>query len=270
MFKYIKIALLAVLTITLAIACQSDSTADQETTTQNQVAKDALSFGRATFNEISKSCVTDSVLCAKATVSYPTARGGDEGVAEKINATIRAAVASSVGLYGESDSIQLSPQAAAKVFVAEYDEYLAESKDAFAGWASETNGEVLYQDDKNITIELDIYAFTGGAHPNSYVRILNFATETGELIEPMDLIADTTALKQLAEKAFRAEREIAPDQDLQKEGFWFENGFTLPQEMGLVKDGLKLYYNTYEVAPYVMSSTAFVIPQAELKGMIKE
>ncbi|MFK7933998.1 MAG: DUF3298 and DUF4163 domain-containing protein [Saprospiraceae bacterium] len=269
MLKKIQLSLLVIsVTLFVMTACQNDPASGSTDDGGQMEALDTLSFGRATFKEISKSCVTDTVRCAEATVSYPTVRSANAAVAEQINTTLRSVVANSVGLFGEADSTKLKPREAAKAFVSEFDKFLEESPDYFTGWASETNGEVIYEDQDVLTVEMNTYAFTGGAHPNGYVRLLNFDLNSGALLESSNLVQDTTALKQLAEKAFRSARELEPTTDLKEEGFWFENGFTLPAEMGMTKEGLKLFYNAYEVGPYAMGTTEFTIPTTALEGIL--
>jgi hypothetical protein len=45
----------------------------------------------------------------------------------------------------------------------------------------------------------------------------------------------------------------------------FEGGkFALPENMGLTRDGVLLFYNSYEVAAYAEGETKFVIPYGKL------
>ena len=56
-----------------------------------------------------------------------------------------------------------------------------------------------------ITIAVDSYAFTGGAHGNSTITLLNFNPTTGNLYLKDDFINTSPGLIELVEKAFRSE-----------------------------------------------------------------
>ena len=79
-------------------------------------------------------------------------------------------------------------------------------------------------------------------------------------------MTDKNALRVLAEKAFRTERAEAFN-----EGFDFDETFVfdLPINFGLTETGILFYYNAYEVGPYALGSTEFVIPFAELGNLAK-
>jgi len=74
-----------------------------------------------------------------------------------------------------------------------------------------------------------------------------------------------------AEAAFRAARDLGPGDDLKAAGFWFEDGrFRLPDSFGLAPEGLLLRFDPYEVAPYALGETDFVVPRAALAGLVKD
>ena len=54
-----------------------------------------------------------------------------------------------------------------------------------------------------------------------------------------------------AEKKFRSEQNIAKDQSINENGFWFENDtFYLPESVGFTQDSLIFVYNQYDIASY--------------------
>jgi hypothetical protein len=154
---------------------------------------------------------------------------------------------------------------AADRFVASYDSFLVEmqteEQQFIPSWAFEADGQVLYKDSLHICIELPFYTYTGGAHPNSFTRILNFDARTGEEINILELIGDTVEFKLRAENEFRAPRGFDANVDLQEEGFFWGKDFFLPANMGIVEQGIYLVYDPYEAAPYAAGPTSFVAPQ---------
>ena len=241
-------------------SCKKNAASDDvETTTAEKPLQEVLSFSIESLNKQSKSCATDSTTCASIDISVPHARG--TAAADPINARITGALVEAIDM-GDVRSTGLDE--AAGRFVASYDSFLvemrAEGQEFISSWALETEGQVLYRDSQYICIELPFYTYTGGAHPNTFTKILNFDVHTGAEINVLDLIADTVEFKRLAEEAFRVAREFDPDTDLQDEGFFWGKAFFLPGNMGIVENGIYLVYDPYEAAAYAAGPTSFVIP----------
>jgi hypothetical protein len=53
--------------------------------------------------------------------------------------------------------------------------------------------------------------------------------------------------------------------DLTTEGFFWDGSFKLSENFAVEKEGLRFYYNAYEVAPYAVDPTDLVIPRSELR-----
>jgi hypothetical protein len=122
-----------------------------------------------------------------------------------------------------------------------------------------------------ITTSITEISALGGAHPNTNVIIVNRDAETGLLLELDDFLLDNARdeLMQKVETAFRNVHNLSAEASLTEAGFWFKEGFKLPENYGFVDDGMLFYYNTYEVAPYAMGKTEFVIPFYELEKIIR-
>ena len=67
----------------------------------------------------------------------------------------------------------------------------------------------------------------------------------------------------MVEQKFRKVYELADTASWQNNGFWFDDGFKLPQNMALTPDGLYLIYNQYEVAPYAVGTTELIVDADE-------
>ena len=77
-------------------------------------------------------------------------------------------------------------------------------------------------------------------------------------------------LHKLCEKHLRISRNISTEQNLEDEGFWLEKGkLPLPENIALTSHGLRLLYNSYEIAPYAMGQSDFTIPYDELTKILK-
>ncbi|HSE83277.1 MAG TPA: lysozyme inhibitor LprI family protein [Thermodesulfobacteriota bacterium] len=141
------------------------------------------------------------------------------------------------------------------------------------GWSVERDVEVIYNTPKVLSLSLSEYSFTGGAHPNSFINYASFNMATGEEIKLSDILINgyEADLNRVAEQEFREVREMKPDESLEDAGFWFENNkFSLNDNFAVTEEGLIFYFNSYEVAPYVMGPTEIVLNYEEFKHLIKE
>ena len=149
-------------------------------------------------------------------------------------------------------------------FLADYEEFMSEDPAFVMPWSIEVEGQVLFENKHLISVALHQYTYTGGAHPNTYTSIYMMDKENGKPLQLVDLQTASDTLLAIAEAAFRTEVEIGPEESLAEAGFFEGEDFHLPANYALVEEGLMLYYNTYEIAPYVFGATEVLIPRANL------
>ncbi|UZO82045.1 DUF3298 and DUF4163 domain-containing protein [Aquimarina sp. ERC-38] len=129
---------------------------------------------------------------------------------------------------------------------------------------------VHYQSVDLLTVEMDHYLFTGGAHGYEGVSFIHFNPQTGQELSINELFKNPKKIAQLCEKAFRVQNHISSEKSINSTGFNFENDqFYLPENIAFEKDSLLLYYNTYEINPYVSSNTLLKVPLSQLKDQLK-
>jgi len=137
------------------------------------------------------------------------------------------------------------------------------------GWEAKIKGSISYEDAKFITIILDSYLFTGGAHGYTSKRFLNFDKKKGTEMENSELFKNTEDFLVFAEEMFRKKENIPKNKSINYTGFMFEqDSFYLPENIGFTKDGLKLLYNPYEVASYTDGPIELVLPHTEIKKFL--
>jgi len=133
-------------------------------------------------------------------------------------------------------------------------------------WEAKIHAKVAYEDKKLLTIELNSYLFTGGAHGYGSTRFLNFNKRKGTELEDWELFDDTKDFQHFAESKFRLQEKIPQDQPINSTGFMFEkDSFYLPENIGFTEDGIKLLYNPYEVASYADGPIELTLPYKEVK-----
>lgn len=138
-------------------------------------------------------------------------------------------------------------------------------------WTAESKDTTLLNDGKYLTLEINGYTYAGGAHGSPTAAVATFDALTGKQLTWADLVNDQSTLKVLAENIFRTTRMdiFAPEDG--SEPFEFDETFqfALPQNYGLVAGGIYCHYLAYEVGPYAIGSTQFVIPFESLGSNFK-
>lgn len=261
----------------LVVGCfalvQCDNSSDGEVDTAAKgtaTASNLITFRSDTLFQASKQCALDSNQCAKVQLIFSYAESGPTQLCVDFN-RLQLKYLKEMMQDVESDK-QINNQSLADLmglFLADYDELLEEDLPFNMPWTMEIEGEILFQNDKFISVQLQQYTFTGGAHPNSFNTIWMLDKTTGEPLDFKGLEADTDTLLPIAEAAFRKTIELPITQTLADVGYFQDEAFSLPQNYGLVEKGLLLYYNTYEVAPYVLGPTEVLIPFSDLQLVFK-
>ncbi len=169
-----------------------------------------------------------------------------------------------IGYAGEPDNMPTLEEAI-KNFFDSHDE-VAKDFPEVPAYAAETKDTILLNDGKHLTLRISGYSYAGGAHPNSTTTVATWETATGNPVKVEDVVTDLKALQNVAEKKFREVRKEAF-----QEGFDFDETFVfkLADNIGMVKDGLYFCYVPYEVGPYVLGQTEFVIPFDEIRQILK-
>jgi len=64
---------------------------------------------------------------------------------------------------------------------------------------------------------------------------------------------------------------LKPDENLEEAGFWFNEGnFKLNDNFLITTDGLKFFFNSYEIGPYAIGTTELLIPFSRIKNILKD
>lgn len=207
-----------------------------------------------------KTCIGEE--CVSVDISYPVF--GDEKLQSLIERTIVQ------GMSFEEQPESLSLDSAVQGFMGKYIALKNEFPDAIS-WEYSMEVRVSYQSDSLLSLTFDSFSFTGGAHPNSFRSYLNFEKKKGEGISNYAMILDEEALLAKAELVFRKYHEVKDGMRLKDDGRFFLNEkdeFFLPAAIGFEPDSLVLYYNSYEIGPYVMGPTELKLPLSELAGIV--
>jgi len=146
-----------------------------------------------------------------------------------------------------------------------YTEMKTRYEDESASWEANIKGNVVFEDASLLTIELDSYLFTGGAHGYTSKRFLNFDKSKGKEVENWELFNSTEKFEVFAEAKFREQEAIPNNESINHTGLMFErDSFYLPENIGFTEEGLKLLYNPYEVASFADGTIELVLSHSEI------
>jgi len=198
-------------------------------------------------------------------VIYPKLNDASD-ITAKINIAIESAIAGHIAFFEEdTESLTLNDA------IAQFENRFISFKNDFEAdavpWEVIINSEVVFQSVYVITIAIDSYTFTGGAHGNSVITLLNFDPKTGDLYTQDHVIKTSPDFTALVKHYFK--KETASKTTDSSENYFFGEDFKLPENIGFNDEGVIFLYNTYELASYAQGITEFTIPYNEISKFIK-
>ncbi len=252
---------LIVLTATLSLVILSCTGHD----TAGEIEGIELSLDTVVIDTSAGDCEPDTTTrCAKIYISYPVVTGGvPDAVRDSVNRAIVDLAAPQMPGKG-----QAQVERAVEFFLRAFEESL---DDFNQSWRHRGEVAIRFSNDRMVCIRADEFSYTGGAHPNSESRIVMRSLNDGSVLTIDDLLVDNwrPAIEGIAEDHFRAANDIPDTVSLGEAGYWgFEDGFVMPENIGVNGVGVVFHYNAYEVGPYAAGATEFVIPFLAIEGFI--
>ncbi len=135
--------------------------------------------------------------------------------------------------------------------------------DHSASWILQRQVTILRNDSDILSLRMNEFRFTGGAHPSTTDHLLSFNRVNGKVLSFEDLFSDSLseALRSKGELLFRQLRSIPDTLSLEEAGFDFGSGrFELSRNFALLDSGFLFHYNAYDIAPYYLGATDLIIP----------
>ncbi|WP_298754065.1 DUF3298 and DUF4163 domain-containing protein [uncultured Psychroserpens sp.] len=202
---------------------------------------------------------------AEISIVYPKAEG-TEDIANRINSSIQNYIVKQINFSEDSQTKGSIDDAVAK-FNYEFSSFKNEFPNDAQQWEAFIDGEVTYRSPEIISIAINSYLDTGGAHGNTTVHFFNFDPQTGKLLTKKELISNTEKLSKLIEHKLidevKSKSGNEPVEDL-----FFGKDFQLPESLGYSDEGLIILYNPYEIASYAQGIIEFTIPFEEVNSFL--
>lgn len=204
--------------------------------------------------------------CPEVTVALPEAQGENK-VARNINAVLKEEVIAVLNYDSEKEVATI--EEAMESFKLQNQALNRQFKDEKGKWEAQIEGLILYQNEELLCVRMDCYTDTGGAHGFTYASWFVFELGRGELLLKEELFADLDGFMEIAEEAFREKEGLKKNESLSKAGLFFEGDrFRLPENIGVLEDGLLLYYNQGEVSSYIDGPIEIRLPYKALKNVL--
>ena len=213
------------------------------------------------------------------TVDFLTLEPADTSVAsERIREYLAkdriAAITSNMdsAVVASSGTKQLNEKNLFSLLLTTYTDFKKDFPEAPGCWQIDQKGDTVMVTSRIVAYKLDLFTFMGGAHPNSFREYVVFDRRTGDVLPPGHFVADSVALLQKAEAAFRKLEGLTQVDNLTAKGYFLnaDSTFFLPQNITFTREGVYLYYNPYEIAPYARGPIEFLLPYADLKGVVRK
>lgn len=171
----------------------------------------------------------------------------------------------------------LTPQEEANAFIENYKKDLkdiSENTDTlqlFFMYESQTNDSCLLNTPDLLVLSRYTFNYYAGAHGTYRTDFLNLDVKTGQVISLEQLFKpDFEKLLAVAiEKAIRKSFQIPTGQRLAEYGFW-TNELPLPDAFGLTREGLRVIYGLYNIAPYAMGEIDVTVSYQEIKALLRK
>lgn len=130
-----------------------------------------------------------------------------------------------------------------------------------------TKYEVTYNKNNILSIPINYYQYTGGAHGLTTKIPYNIDLVTSEPIKLSQLFKDGTDYQGKINKYIKEEIAKQPEQ-------YFNNGEDFKgvkekQDFYIANDGIVVYFQVYEIAPYVSGIREFKIPFSLIESDLK-
>jgi hypothetical protein len=204
------------------------------------------------FSEVNELYENNAVV----ELNIPKAEGNTEQ-SKEINKVIENHIANMLVFLEEpSDTLQLSY--AINKFDSEFKRFKEEFEESAMVWDASFDGEVTYQSSELISIAINSYVNSGGAHGNSNVTFFNFDA-SGKLLSFNDLFTNKSELTTKVKSYFEEETEGNTT------SYFFGEEFHLPANIGFNDEGVIFFYNVYEIASYADGITEFTIPFEDME-----
>jgi len=182
--------------------------------------------------------------------------------AHKINQTITNSIFTKAGLEDITDTT--SYKSFFNIAKTHYQQLKKNFQNsASIGMKQKTRGKISTFTESILSIYIETYIYTGGAHGMEYREYLNFDPVSGEQVDILNYVTNKEAFVYLAETKLREKLNMETYDEWSEHAFLQE--FKFPKNIGMTDKSYILIYNQYELLSYSEGHTEIEIDFIELK-----
>ncbi|MGL5576913.1 MAG: DUF3298 domain-containing protein [Sarcina sp.] len=126
---------------------------------------------------------------------------------------------------------------------------------------------VPYNTNNLLSLNVMNYYYAGGAHGLSNLISYNYDIKTGKALALKDLFIEGYDYKNLINTKIK--KYISADKNTYFSGGTEFKGISDNQEFYISEQGITVYFQTYEIAPYAAGIRYFLIPKDEISNNLK-
>lgn len=127
--------------------------------------------------------------------------------------------------------------------------------------------KIAYNKNDILSIPITYYQYTGGAHGITTLYPYNFNMMTGKDLSLKELFKDDFDYKKIMNEVIT--KEISKDKEVYfNDGKDFK-GIKDNQDFYISDEGIVVYFQVYEIAPYSSGIREFLIPKAKIENGLK-
>lgn len=246
----------------------NDTKQNAQNTKQETKSTDTVGYEMKQYKKTYKDCNENDEKCSYLKISYPVFKGNN---GNEMNKIIDAYIADSVFNIEGKTNKNLDGLAAA--FFGDYEQVKKDAaKDFPVTYGLDMSSKIVFNNPKVLSLSIDEYINTGGAHPNSFIKYFVFNPQNGKPLNLNDIFISgfEAKLNKLIDSKFRAEKGLKPNEKLNGEkGGLFEDYIKFNDNFILTKDGIEFLYNRYEIAAYVYGDITVKFTYKELDEILK-
>lgn len=235
------------------------------TTAATDLASDTIKWGTQAILKKDTNCdSTASKSCVIVDIRYPVFQGHPV-----LNDSIEHSLMSIVITERRDTSLKQQVDN----FMKDYEAFKKEPYAKGRQYELQASCKVLRQTPKLITVEINGYGYTGGAHGMSLTWYINYDRTNRKELKLEDVLKEgyTDSLTRVAERIFKRDEGLPAGKPLPANQYFFkDNKFSINDNYVFTPRGIQFLYNPYDIKPYAAGKTTLLVPYSEIKGLIKQ
>jgi predicted secreted protein len=210
------------------------------------------------------------VSSAAITINCKTVKEKPDNMSVDLNIPVLTGMAnktiqSAINALLENDAMELKSKLASEI--EDYVKYNQQNGFPIRPYELLTRYQETYQNENTLSLYIDYYQYTGGAHGITDRKPYNIDLISGKELTIKDLFQSNYDYQSVINKEIH--QQIASNPDKYFTGNMGFNGITENQRFYIQEGFLVVYFSQYEIAPYVAGIPEFKIPLAKFQDGIR-